>query len=145
VCCSLHPQHSLKLPVRGGISTYYVPAYLTVPAKMIGNLSTTLVTPTSSQQGRYCCNVEHRNVFLHFWWNTTYTAYPTTVITQYLQYNNTVVTNYSTVIDQYLDPGTNAPSGIITTREYGYSSFHTTGTVSDKSWTTAMYGPMHNL
>jgi hypothetical protein len=54
------------------------------------------------------------------------------------------MTNYSTVIDQYFDPGTNAPSGIITTLEYGYSDFHTTDTVSRTGWTTAMYGLMHN-
>jgi hypothetical protein len=71
---------------------------LTSTAAVIGNLSTSLVRPSITMSGEHCCNILPESVGLNYWHDTTYTAYPITVITQYLQYNNTVVTNLSTIV-----------------------------------------------
>ncbi|KAH7084865.1 hypothetical protein BKA63DRAFT_4473 [Paraphoma chrysanthemicola] len=93
-----------------------------------GNLSSSLSRPSGSQSGQHCCNVLPESVGLNFWHDTTYTVYPTTVITQYLQYNNTVVTTLSTRTTG-LKPSSapqniiSAPTGTMFT--YSGSRYHT--------------------
>ncbi|KAH7094511.1 hypothetical protein FB567DRAFT_5407 [Paraphoma chrysanthemicola] len=93
-----------------------------------GNLSSTLSRPSVSQSGQHCCNVLPESVGLNFWHDTTYTVYPTTVITQYLQYNNTVLTSLSTRTTG-LRPSSapqdiiSAPTGTMFT--YSGSRYHT--------------------
>jgi len=52
-------------------------------------------------------------VGLNMWWNSTLTATVATVITQYLQYNNTAITNTTTIYNATATDDLAAPPGII--------------------------------
>lgn len=53
---------------------------------------TATITSSASLPGRTCCEIWAGSVALHSWYNSSYAFTDETIITQYLQYNNTVVT-----------------------------------------------------
>ena len=79
------------------------------------------LTAAPTGPGKGCCYIRPEFVGLGEWYNTTVTATVATVITQYIQYNNTVVTTSTTVTN---DTATNTQAlglqFLLTNDVYGF-------------------------
>lgn len=62
----------------------------------------------------FCCGMLADGVGLNYWWNSTRGRYVATVITSYIQYDNTVVTELATITGSGALVGT-IPNDIIPT------------------------------
>lgn len=69
-------------------------------------------------------------VYVHEWWNTTYPATVETVITQWLQYNNTIVPNTTTLYNPGATSEVSAPTIFPGQMLYGHTTYDV-GTVID--------------
>lgn len=75
-------------------------------------------------------------VGLNFWWNTTQTAYTATVVTQYVVYNNTVLTEYETMTNGNPPIGSIPPDIIGTWNEYRGTVLANRSTIATYETTT---------
>ena len=96
--------------------------------------TTASTTPTPTD---FCCEIFPSGVGLNWFYTETATAYTATIITQYIQYNNTVSTELATVTDvnatTYRD---NIPYTVVPTHnEYGRTSM---GFETDATWETTV-------
>jgi hypothetical protein len=87
---------------------------LLIPSRTTTSLDLPILTGTpTGGSGTLCCAVRPNFVGLGQWASTTVTATVATVITQYLQYNNTVVTSTTTVTNSSAT-GTEALDDLVT-------------------------------
>lgn len=60
------------------------------------NNNTATITSSASLPRQTCCEIWAGFVALHLWYNSSYVLTDKTIITEYLQYNNTIVTATTT-------------------------------------------------
>jgi hypothetical protein len=64
-----------------------------------GYYNTSSTSSAASIAPNFCCALRPQGVAIGEWWNTTYSVTTATVITKFTQYNDTVVSQTTTLID----------------------------------------------
>ncbi|KAF2280770.1 uncharacterized protein EI97DRAFT_8100 [Westerdykella ornata] len=99
------------------------------------SLSVTSQSPSASVTEPPCCFYIPMTVGLNVWWTSSFTATVATVVTEYLQYNNTVIPNATSTIynevkpdDFYTSISTDLLPGVLV---YERTAIHLTTVLSD--------------
>ncbi|KAF2814038.1 uncharacterized protein BDZ99DRAFT_473163 [Mytilinidion resinicola] len=112
-----------------------LPAY----SSFYSNSSTQYPATTIAPSGAPCCLIVPQTVGLNFWWNQSLTITYATVLTQYLQYNNTVILNTTTIYNASATQGLVVPTDIIPGYLLYSETFFDIGTTIDLTTTTLTY------
>ncbi|KAF2500081.1 hypothetical protein BU16DRAFT_556569 [Lophium mytilinum] len=114
-------------------------ANIPASSSFYSNSSAQSPVTTIAPSGASCCLIVPQDVGLNFWWNQSLTITYATVLTQYLQYNNTVILNTTTIYNASATQGPVVPTDIIPGYLIYSETFFDIGTTIDLNTTTLTY------